>query len=84
MCSMLGKEGIICVPSNVQRRIQKIQKEGAKSSPSPNENITFPDMQQTALWAYSWWKVTNVNVSEDRIKTQKKHFQSKIVVLVVE
>ena len=39
-----------------QGRIQKIQKEGTGSPSLPlpqRENLTFQDMQHTALWAYS-------------------------------
>ena len=44
--------------NELQRRIQKIiQKEGGRPPPhptlAPNENVTFQDMQHTALWAYS-------------------------------
>ena len=55
----------------VQGRIQKIQNEGAEfPTPHPprKENLTFQGMQHTHCERIRDVKLSNVNISEDRIK----------------
>ena len=60
------------VPSLSDTLVRGGSRKFRKRAPASNENFTFQEMENTALWAYSGdAKRGKVNVSEDKIK---EHF----------